>query len=507
VPDGLEPEDGEEQEPLHLSPLLRSDQFSQHFFPDRALRDYQAAPAQTIFDSICLRRGEQHVVVFSRQAGKDELLAQLLCQILMLFSGHGGTVLVVAPTLRPQGATSRERLLDRLRDVDPVAQLRSRDGHIVQFGKATARFLSASPLANARGQTADLLLVANEAQDIRPEIWDAVFDPMAATTNATTVFMGTVWSRHTLLARQMRYLEAARDDRAGRVWKVTWEEVARHLPAYGERVRARIEQMGADHPAIRTEYLLEELDDAGALFTEQAIAQMQGDHPRQHRATPGRRHALLIDVAGESETPAGPGMADWSARRDSTAVTVIEICPPEGGIASYGQLPLYRVVDRLAWTGIGHAALHGRIADLARHVWKASVVVVDGTGIGAGLASFLKAELGRRSGASPAIAVVPFQFTSQSKSRLGWDFLGLIEAGRYKEYVETAPAGSEEARQTEAFWAQLRSIQYEVLPGPGTLMRWSAPAGRGHEDLVVSAAMAALLDQHDFRPRIARGYD
>lgn len=37
------------------------------------------------------------------------------------------------------------------------------------------------------GRTADLLLVANEAQDIEPRLWDAVFDPMAASTNATTL--------------------------------------------------------------------------------------------------------------------------------------------------------------------------------------------------------------------------------------------------------------------------------------------------------------------------------
>jgi len=35
------------------------------------------------------------------------------------------------------------------------------------------------------GQTVDLLLVANEAQDIRPRIWDAVFNPMAASANAS----------------------------------------------------------------------------------------------------------------------------------------------------------------------------------------------------------------------------------------------------------------------------------------------------------------------------------
>ena len=90
---------------------------------------------------------------------------------------------------------------------------------------------------------------------------------MAAATNATTLFLGTVWSRETLLARQMRYLEEQeRADGERRVWRVAWEEVAEDLPAYGERVRARIAQFGAAHPFIRTEYCLEELDGEGGLF-------------------------------------------------------------------------------------------------------------------------------------------------------------------------------------------------------------------------------------------------
>jgi len=478
--------------------------FSRANFSHVALRTYQLEPAQAI--SVGVRQGgEQHVVVFSRQAGKDELLAQTVAFELVRNRKTGGSIVLAAPTFKPQGAAMRERLIDRLKDLGDSVDFTVREGYIVEVGKASARFLSASPLSNVRGQTASLLLVANEAQDIRPEVWDAAFDPMAASTNATTVFLGTVWSRDTLLARQMRYLDSGGGTQTGsRVWKVTWEEVAGQIPAYGERVRDRIAQLGRNHPYIKTEYFLEELDDAGALFSEHHLAQMQGEHPRQQRAVAGSRYALLIDVAGESETPILPGTVDWGGRRDSTALTVVEIGQSDL-LEVYGDLPIYRVVDRMAWTGAGHASLHAQIVDQARNVWKAAVVVVDATGVGAGLASYLKAQLGRRVHGERAIQVLPFTFTSQSKSKLGWDFLGLIETGRIKEYEDRQPPGSREAALTAAFWAQMRSIQYEVMKGPGMSMRWSAPAGRGHDDLVMSAAMTALLDGHDFRPRVARG--
>ena len=470
--------------------------FSRRVAPAYRFRSYQIEPAREIVRSVELGLGEQYAVVFSRQAGKDELLAQLLAFLLTRYRHRGGNVVVAAPTYRPQAALSRDRLLARLaNDLSLIGgAARTRDGYAIHLGRASARFVSAAPGANARGQTADLLLVANEAQDIRPEIWDAVFDPMAASSNATTVFVGTVWSRDTLLARQLRHLERlqARDDRR-RIWRVPWPRVASELPAYGRRVTARIDQLGADHPFVRTEYCLQELDGDGGLFPPQRQAQMQGDHPRQHRATPGasHRYALLIDVAGEEEAGTGPLAFNDASRRDSTAVTVVEV--------GTEVRPVYRVVDRMAWTGVRHTALHARLVDLARTVWRASVVVVDATGVGAGLASFLSAALAER----PAIPTIAFVFTAASKSALGWDFLGLIDAGRFKEYAE--PTGAPGADLTRLYWAQVGATTYETVAGPGKLLRWSVPTARGHDDLVISAALTATLEGFDWRSRRAIG--
>jgi hypothetical protein len=494
--------------------------FSRLFLPRRALRPYQITPARAIANSIERGLGRSFAVVFARQAGKDELLAQTLAFLLNRYRRRGGTIVVAAPTFQPQAALTRDRLLARLREPLPATYIGSavlRDGYAVTLGAASARFLSASPGANARGQTADLLLVANEAQDIQPDVWDAVFDPMAASTNATTLFLGTVWSRETLLARQMTFLrEEERRDGVRRVWTVPWQDVAREIPAYGDRVRARIAQFGPAHPFIRTEYCLQELDGEGGLFPPARIAAMQGSHPRQHQAAPGRRakYALLLDVAGEEEAAAGPASFRDDTRRDSTALTVVEVVSrepwsregekdaSEGALLTThdSRLPTYKVVDRMAWTGTRHTALHTRLVHLAREVWRASVVVVDATGVGAGLASFLAATLGERRGSGdPAIPVLPFLFTSASKSALGWDWIGLIDAGRYREYADDGE------RLTRLFRAQLAAITYATPPGPGKTLRWGVPPARGHDDLVMSAALTATLDGFDWRDRIARG--
>ena len=181
---------------------------------------------------------------------------------------------------------------------------------------------------------------------------------------------------------------------------VPWPEVAAELPAYGERVRARIAQHGESHPFIRTEYMLEVLDGEGGLFPPQRMAQLQGDHPRIHRARAGeavrraprrrRRRGRGVGTGGlRQRQPAGlHGAHDRRGRR-------------RGG----RELPLYRVVDRMAWTGTKHVALHDQLVDLARNVWKLSALVVDATGVGAGLASFLADQLGTGTAAGDRRAV------------------------------------------------------------------------------------------------------
>ncbi|MDQ2684106.1 MAG: hypothetical protein M3Y37_11330 [Chloroflexota bacterium] len=465
--------------------------------PGYPLRSYQEEPAKAIAGSIQNGEGKQFAVVFARQAGKDELLARLLAWILVTYAIDGGEVVVAAPTMRPQASISRDRLVSRIKALVPD-HARTRDGYIVEVGSASVRFLSADPGANARGQTANLLLVANEAQDILADVWDPVFDPMAASTNATTLFMGTPWNKQTLLYRQMAFLEQ-RGAETGTtlVWRVPWREVAKHVSRYGDRVEARIAQFGAEHPWIKTEYELIELDGEDSLFNPRRIAAMQGTHPRRYAAEPGKRYALLIDVAGEDEA-GGTALAFASGRRrDATALTVVEID------AEPGRETVFRTVDRRIWIGSRHTTLRDELAHLAREVWAAERVVIDATGIGAGLASFLEERLGDRS-RGRAIPVERFVFSQKSKSELGWNFIGLIDTGRYREYRDEAAPGSPEGQCTAQFWAECKAIEYHTEPGPNRMMSWGA-SGRGHDDLVMSAALVAQLDGHDWRRRIARG--
>lgn len=494
--------------------LLEPARFSKAMWPTRAVRNYQADPLRAIAMAIIERANRtagkpaidptvpmpgEFAVVFSRQSGKDEMLAQLLCYLLVLYQRAGGSIVVALPTLRPQGVIARDRLMERLtseRARSLGLRPRVQDGTIVRLGKASVHFVSAG--GSSRGQTASLLLVANECQDIPPDTWDSVFAPMAAANDAVQLFLGTVWTADTLLARQMRYvktLEAA--DGAQRLFLAPWRAVAAELPTYGTYVERQMALLGEAHPFILTEYELVELDGQGGLFPPARRAQMEGDHPPLVKARAGESYALLLDVAGEEEDEtAEPGKGyDPEARRDSTALTVVRVVRTDGN-------PRYEVVRRYLWTGVKHTQLHAQLVDLARNVWRARYLVVDATGVGAGLASFLRASLGER-------VVLPFVFSLSSKSQLGWDFLGLVDSGRFKDYAYVPPAEAEGDRESaelsRVFWRQVAACTYEVRPGPNRLMSWSVPDPKTHDDLLLSAALCAVLDQQDWRSREAVG--
>lgn len=469
--------------------------FSRLIWPRHAMRDYQVQPARAVVAAV---RGDvaqrEFVLIFSRQSGKDEMLAQVLAYLLVLYQHAGGSCVVTLPTLRPQAVIARDRLVERLNAPRLKAlgvRARVRDGFIVEVGKASAHFLSGAPTANARGKTASLLLVGNESQDIEPDRWDSVFSPMGASTDAVGLWLGTPWTAATLLSRQRRYVETLEaSDGQRRAYVVPWGAVAKELPTYGRYVERQMAQLGAEHPFIKTEYELIELDGEGGLFPSGRRGQMQGDHAPLARGVAGETYALLLDVAGEEEEQIeGVKAYDPTARRDSTALTVVRV-------VAEGERPRFEVVRRYLWTGTKHTKLYDQIRDLARNVWRARYVVVDATGIGAGLASFLRAALGDR-------VVIPFVFGLASKSKLGWDFLGIIDSGRYKDY---APADDPEAQElSRLFWTQAAACTYEVRPGPGRLMSWSVPDPRTHDDLLLSAALVAVLDEQDWRPRRAVG--
>jgi hypothetical protein len=475
------------------------------------LRAYQGEVARAVVESVLKGQGMTFVIQFPRQSGKNELQAQIETYLLTIFSRLDGEIVKVSPTWKPQTLNAMRRLERVLeRNLLTRGRWQKEAGYIFRTGNARIFFLSGSPTANVVGATASTMLVCDEAQDVLISKWDKDFAPMAASTNATRVFWGTAWTSRTLLARELRAAKAAQaKDGKQRVFVIGADEVAKEVPAYGEFVREQVAKLGRSHPLVRTQYYGEEIDAEGGMFPESRRALMWGTHEAQLQPEEGKMYALLIDVAGEDE--AGASLRDASdglivfelansgragaALRDATACTIVEmdLVTVRDDLV---RAPTYRVMQRKQWVGVKHSSLYGELRGLAEH-WRARWVVVDATGVGAGLASFLEKALPGK--------VIPFVFSAGSKSKLGWDFLAVIDSGRFKDHRPDRDSAAGQDLQDE-FFRQAGFCQYEVVEGPGKVLRWSVPDGTRdpetgellHDDLLISAALCAVLDRQDW---------
>ncbi|MEW5870723.1 MAG: hypothetical protein AB1894_15730 [Chloroflexota bacterium] len=484
---------------LLLDPLL----FCQHG-SGLKLRRYQERVAHAVVHSVVQGLGLSIVVMFCRQSGKNELQAQLETYLLTLLSPLNAEIVKVSPTWKPQSLNAMRRLERVLSGNVMSSQLKweKEQGYIFRVGKARITFLSGSPTANIVGATAGTLLECDEAQDVSIEKWDKDINPMAASTNATRVFWGTAWTSQTLLARELRAaLEAEKADNIQRVFIADADRVGREVPAYKRFVQAETAKLGRNHPFVRTQFYCEEIDSQGGMFPPERQALMKGDHPPLAAPQDGHTYAFLVDVGGEDKPPSPDGRGDGGeGEHDSTALTIVEIdlsLLNDPAIAA----PRYLVRHRRAWTGAAQTALYSELRALAE-LWQPRRVVVDSTGIGAGLASFLdKAFPGQ---------VIPFTFTLASKTALGWGFLAVIETGRFKDHASNAGAmhleGALHLDHQRTFQQQLELCQLETLPGPGRMIRWGVPDGARHpitgelvhDDLLISAALSSLLDREEW---------
>lgn len=459
------------------------------------LRPYQEAVRRAVLASVRERRGLTFSVMISRQGGKNELSAQL--ELLLLLDNLHRPVegIKCAPTFHPQAQISLRRLWARVQAarLEPLAHREG--GNCVRLGRARQFFLSAEPGANVIGHTVHLLLEVDEAQDVDADKFDKDFRPMAAATNATTVYYGTPWTETDLLAEvRRRHLELERRDGIRRHFEADWETVARYNPAYAAFVTAERARLGEDHPLFLSQYLLRPVAGGGRLFAPAQLALLTGTHVRLSAPEPVPTDAARLlgyvaglDVGGET-FPAPQGeRGRRSGRPDRTVLTIARVLAPAAGSPS--EEPEIEVVEHAAWQGTAHAELVGGLLRLLRDVWRLRRVVIDATGLGEGLASALASVRG-----GPEI--LRLRLSEERKSALGYRLLAAVQSGRLRLYQ---PDGSADAR---ALREELRLARAEYRQGR-RLAWWVDPA-EGHDDYLLSLALTVEAAR-DLRPRMARG--
>jgi len=465
------------------------------------LRPYQQEVARAVLDSVQYGQGLTFSVEIARQGGKNELSAHLELLLLTLYMAQGGNLIKCSPTFKPQTIISMQRLKQRLDEFGFDGIYRSEMGYIIALGNARQIFLSAEPSSSVVGHTADILLEIDESQDVSKEKYSKEFRPMGSSANVTTLHYGTTWDDSTLLEeiKQMN-LDLERRDAVRRHFRYDWHQVARCNPEYGKFVEAEKSRLGENHPLFRTQYALLPIEGKGRFLSRQQIALMLGRHQRLSHPEDNKVYIAGIDLAGESQvsspqpqstTPKTIGYRLPTRSQDSTVITVAGLgtTPASPNRGQPGpELPCLTVVEQYQWTGIAHSQLYSQMVAILRK-WDCQRIVVDATGIGQPVASFLRKELGSR--------VKPFTLTQKSKSSVGFELLSFINSGRLKLYQ---PDGSPEYQEM-MFELERARAQYR----PNQLMNFYVDPEEGHDDFLISLALLVTAAS-DFRPRQARGF-
>src|SRR5690606_40322011 len=114
----------------------------------------------------------------------------------------------------------------------------------------------------------------------------------------------------------------------------------------------------------------------------------------------------------------------------------------------------------------------------------------DAPGLGGPLADLLTRRL-------PAGVVEPVVFSVERKSRLGFGLLAAVHSGRLRLFrADGSPEAAECRRQlalARGTYRDERTLRFDVDPG------------EGHDDYLVSLALAVAAARHVGRPRTARG--
>ncbi len=436
--------------------------------------------------SIQEHRGLTFSVEIARQGGKNELSAQLEVLLLTMHLAKGGNAIKCAPTFKPQTIISMMRLKERLDDFGFNGIWESEMGYIIKLGAARQIFLSAEASSAVVGHTADILLEIDESQDVNREKYTKEFRPMGSSSNVTTIHYGTTWDDTTLLEEiKQTNLELEKSDGIKRHFRYDWQEVARHNPDYGTFVEAERQRLGEDHPLFRTQYTLIPLHGGGGFLSSQQLAQIQGTHSRMRRRQAASIYIAGIDLAGESEVTEEQMLIRQG--RDATVITIAELqCLPQ--LSNAVSLPAITIVEHYCWVGQKHPLLFQQMVDILKNVWKCSRIMIDATGVGEPVASFLKQALGNK--------VIPFKFTQQSKSEAAFDLLAAVNSGRLKLYRQD---GSAEYRELLFQLEKARSVYR-----PNQTLNFFVDPAEGHDDFLMSLALVVQAAR-DYTPRKATG--
>jgi hypothetical protein len=459
------------------------------------LYGYQRPFARRMINSLVTNDGATLTALFSRQSGKSETVADVIAAVMILLPrlaqvypdllgkfAKGVWVGAFAPT---DGQTdiifgrivdrlTSDRAVEILQDPEIADRVVKRSGKVPTFElKNCKSFVSrqtAHPKAKIEGRTYHIIIV-DEAQDADERVVNKSISPMGASTNATSIYIGTptyykgVFYRQIQINKRLATKRGVKDNH----YEADYREVARWNPNYARYIEKEKARIGEDSDEFRLSYRLHWLLSKG-MFTTSEIMDRLGD-------------TSMEIVQAYHKTPCLVGI-DPARKTDSTIVTVVWVNwdrPDEYGFYEH------RILNWLDLEGDDWEVQYQKIVDFLAN-YNVFQIGVDEGGLGDVVISRLRSLF-------PHIEIVPVGSSRPEQSKR-WKHLMQL----FARDAISWPAHAKTRRLKT--WRRFRQ-QFEDLElhyeGPHVVA--AAPKeAQAHDDYPDSAAIACSLTENFVAP-------
>lgn len=234
------------------------------------LYPYQEDFARRIFESLILNDGSVITALWSRQAGKTQVVAYVIATVMIIFPKlaamypdwfgqykRGMLVGTFAPiesqaeTLfqRVQLVLSSPEAQDILGD-DEIGEKVVITGKLITLkgSGSFCRMQTANPKAQVESKTYHLIII-DECQGASDVMVNKSILPMLASTNGTAVYTGTPTNKKNVFYEQIQ-INKRRDVKGGVTslnhFQHDWKSCARYNPRYKKYVQSTMARVGAD---------------------------------------------------------------------------------------------------------------------------------------------------------------------------------------------------------------------------------------------------------------------
>ena len=284
------------------------------------LYPYQLTPAYAIIESMVEVFGKEICMLFSRQSGKTEMIADVTYFLAVYLPSlarvtkspklamflKGVKIGIFAPKY-DQARITFDRLKDRFDEFSMqskgiMSEVSNGNTFTLSNG-SLIKCLSASEGTTIEGETFHLLVV-EECQDVNDRKLKKSIFPMGASTRATTCLIGTA-SFHKCYFWQQIERYAGQEN----LFLVHYKEAQKWNKNYALYIEDEKRRIGEDSDEFKSQYELQWILERGMFIVEGKFNELIGDYSIYHQYVPKQGEYVVAGV-------------DWGKANDSTTVTI-----------------------------------------------------------------------------------------------------------------------------------------------------------------------------------------